>query len=82
MLGRVLVKFIGTQAEHDRVDPENRVMAKKMIRPIRTETEYDEALEEVERYFEKRTETGHAGSGSLRGWPGSCTASGRFRQKR
>ena len=27
-------------------------MAKKMIRPIRTETEYDEALDEIERYFE------------------------------
>src|SRR5580692_12787768 len=27
-------------------------MAKKMIRPIRTETEYDEALNEIERYFE------------------------------
>ena len=27
-------------------------MAKKMIRPIRTETEYNEALKEIERYFE------------------------------
>ena len=27
-------------------------MAKKMIRPIRTEAEYDEALEDIERYFE------------------------------
>jgi HTH-type transcriptional regulator / antitoxin HigA len=27
-------------------------MAKKMIRPIRTETEYEEALEQIERYFE------------------------------
>jgi antitoxin component HigA of HigAB toxin-antitoxin module len=26
-------------------------MAKKKIRPIRTETEYDETLEEIERYF-------------------------------
>jgi HTH-type transcriptional regulator / antitoxin HigA len=29
-----------------------RVMAKKLIRPIRTEIEYDEALERIERYFE------------------------------
>ena len=27
-------------------------MAKKMIRPIRTEAEYDEALKQIERYFE------------------------------
>ncbi len=27
-------------------------MAKKVIRPIRTEAEYDEALEEIERYFD------------------------------
>ena len=33
-------------------------MAKKMIRPIRTETEYDEALEEIERYFENEPKPG------------------------
>ena len=33
-------------------------MAKKMIRPIRTETEYDEALEEIERYFENQPKPG------------------------
>jgi antitoxin component HigA of HigAB toxin-antitoxin module len=30
----------------------DRVMAKKMIRPIRNETEYDEALDEIKRYVE------------------------------
>src|SRR2546422_2908697 len=33
-------------------------MAKKMIRPIRTEAEYDEALEEIERYFENEPKPG------------------------
>ena len=33
-------------------------MAKKMIRPIRTETEYDEVLEEIERYFENEPKLG------------------------
>ena len=33
-------------------------MAKKMIRPIRTETEYNEALEEIERYFENEPKPG------------------------
>src|SRR3982074_2216102 len=33
-------------------------MAKEMIRPIRTETEYDEALEEIERYFENEPKPG------------------------
>ena len=33
-------------------------MAKKMIRPIRSETEYDEALEEIERYFESEPKPG------------------------
>jgi len=33
-------------------------MAKKMIRPIRTETEHDEALEEIERYFENEPKPG------------------------
>jgi HTH-type transcriptional regulator/antitoxin HigA len=28
-------------------------MAKKMIRPLRSEADYDAALEEIERYFEK-----------------------------
>ena len=42
------MKFIGTHAEYDRIDPKDRVMAKKMIRPVRTETECDEALEEIE----------------------------------
>ena len=33
-------------------------MAKKMIRPIRTETEYEEALEQIERYFESEPKPG------------------------
>jgi HTH-type transcriptional regulator / antitoxin HigA len=33
-------------------------MAKKMIRPVRTETEYDEALEEIERYFDNEPKLG------------------------
>jgi HTH-type transcriptional regulator/antitoxin HigA len=33
-------------------------MAKKMIRPIRTETEYDEAVDEIERYFENQPKPG------------------------
>ena len=33
-------------------------MAKKMIRPIRSESEYDEALEEIERYFENEPKPG------------------------
>jgi HTH-type transcriptional regulator / antitoxin HigA len=33
-------------------------MAKKMIRPLRSETDYDAALDEIERYFEKRTGAG------------------------
>ena len=33
-------------------------MAKKMIRPIRTEAEYDEALEQIERYFESEPRPG------------------------
>ena len=33
-------------------------MAKKMIRPIRTETEYDETLEEIEQYFESEPKPG------------------------
>ena len=35
-------------------------MAKKMIRPIRTETEYDEALDEIERYFDNEPKPGTA----------------------
>ena len=33
-------------------------MAKKMIRPVRTEVEYDEALDEIERYFENEPKPG------------------------
>ena len=33
-------------------------MAKKMIRLLRTETAYDEALEEIERYFENEPKPG------------------------
>jgi HTH-type transcriptional regulator/antitoxin HigA len=33
-------------------------MAKKMIRPVRNETDYDEALEEIERYFESELKPG------------------------
>ena len=33
-------------------------MAKKMIRPIRNETEYDEVLEEIEQYFDNEPEPG------------------------
>ena len=35
-------------------------MAKKMIRPIRTETEYDEVLDEIERYFDNEPKPGTA----------------------
>jgi HTH-type transcriptional regulator/antitoxin HigA len=35
-------------------------MAKKMIRPVRTDMEYDEALEEIERYFDNEPEPGTA----------------------
>ena len=35
-------------------------MAKKMIRPIRSEAEYDEALEEIERYFENDRNRAHS----------------------
>jgi antitoxin component HigA of HigAB toxin-antitoxin module len=34
-------------------------MAKKMIRPVRTEAEYDEAREEIERYFENDRNRAH-----------------------
>jgi HTH-type transcriptional regulator / antitoxin HigA len=37
-------------------------MAKKMIRPIRTETEYEEALEQIERYFESEPKPGTSGA--------------------
>jgi len=33
-------------------------MAKKMIRPLRTEADYDEALEQIERYFENEPKQG------------------------
>jgi len=33
-------------------------MAKKMIRPIRSEADYDAAVEEIERYFENEPEPG------------------------
>lgn len=33
-------------------------MAKKMIRPLRSERDYDVALEEIERYFEKEPKPG------------------------
>jgi hypothetical protein len=56
--GRGLVKFIGAHAEYDRIDPKDRVMAKKKIRPVRTEAEYDVALEEIERYFESEPKPG------------------------
>ena len=35
-------------------------MAKKMIRPVRTDMEYHEALEEIERYFDNAPEPGTA----------------------
>jgi HTH-type transcriptional regulator / antitoxin HigA len=35
-------------------------MAKKMIRPLRTEADYDAALEEIERYFEHEPKPGTA----------------------
>lgn len=35
-------------------------MAKKMIRPIRNEREYDAALTEIERFFDKEPEPGTA----------------------
>jgi antitoxin component HigA of HigAB toxin-antitoxin module len=40
-------------------------MAKKMIRPVRTETEYDEALEEIERYFESESRAHRRRIGSI-----------------
>jgi len=33
-------------------------MARKIIRPIRTETEYEEALDEIEQYFESEPKLG------------------------
>ena len=33
-------------------------MAKKMIRPIHSEADYDAALKEIERYFENEPEPG------------------------
>jgi HTH-type transcriptional regulator/antitoxin HigA len=33
-------------------------MAKKMIRPLRSEADYDAALEEIERYFENEPKPG------------------------
>lgn len=33
-------------------------MAKKMIRPVRSESDYDAALEEIERYFENEPKPG------------------------
>jgi HTH-type transcriptional regulator/antitoxin HigA len=33
-------------------------MAKKMIRPLRSEADYDAALNEIERYFEKEPKPG------------------------
>ena len=35
-------------------------MAKKMIRPLRSEADYDAALVEIERYFEKEPPPGSA----------------------
>ena len=35
-------------------------MAKKMIRPLRSEAEYSAALKDIERYFEKEPEVGSA----------------------
>ena len=36
-------------------------MAKKVIRPLRSEADYDAALEEVERYFENEPKPGTRG---------------------
>jgi HTH-type transcriptional regulator/antitoxin HigA len=33
-------------------------MGKKMIRPLRSETDYDAALKEIERYFEDEPKPG------------------------
>ena len=46
--------------QQGRINPKDRVMAKNMIRPIRTETEYDEALDEIERYFDNEPKPGTA----------------------
>jgi HTH-type transcriptional regulator / antitoxin HigA len=41
-------------------------MAKKMIRPVRTKTEYDEALDEIERYFDSEPKPGTASNHRVR----------------
>jgi HTH-type transcriptional regulator/antitoxin HigA len=35
-------------------------MAKRTIRPLRSETDYDAALKEIERYFDREPEPGSA----------------------
>ena len=45
---RVLIKFVGTHAEYNRIRSGDRTM---ISRPIRTDAEYKEALAEIEQYF-------------------------------
>ena len=57
--GRVLIKFVGTHKDYDRIDPRDRVGDRVMdIRPIKTPADYEWALAEVERYFDNEPQPG------------------------
>jgi HTH-type transcriptional regulator/antitoxin HigA len=58
VFNRALLQFIGTHAEYDRHQSGNGVMRRKIIRSMRKETEYEEALEEIKRYFENEPRLG------------------------
>ena len=53
---RGLIKFVGTHAQHDRIDAEK--VQKMDIRPIRTEEDYDWALAEIAHHFDDVPEKG------------------------